>query len=146
MAKKNDNKVETADEVIAKLTAQLAAAQELKAKEIEARNEEIATNVRKLTDTFGVATLSDVINLIKQVEKGTLGKLDKTASEGRTYTRLTDEQKDTIRARRAKGGSGNQVSELATEFNVSIGTIYNLSKETAETPAAPAEVVPVAAS
>lgn len=139
------NKTETAQEKIARLEAEMAQAKSEAAAEVEARNEEIAKNVRKLTDTFGVATLADVISLIKQVEKGTLGKLDASAS--RAYVRLTDEQKTAIRARLAKGGSGNQVSELAAEFNVSGGTIYNLKKEKVEAPApAASEVAPAAAS
>ena len=144
------NKNETAQEKIARLQAEMAAAQKEVEAEQTAKNEATATNVRKLTKMFGVPTLADVISLIKQVEKGTLGKLDASAS--RAYVRLTDEQKTEIKARLAKGGSGNQVSELAAEFNVSGGTIYNLKKEKVGVPApatpevVTSEVAPVAAS
>lgn len=131
MAKTNNK--ETAAEKIARLQAEMAAAQAEVAAEETERNEKIAGNVRKLTETFGVATLADVISLIKQVEKGTLGKLDASAS--RSYVRLTDAQKVAIRARLVTGGSGNQVSELAAEFGVSIGTIYSMKKEKASTSA-----------
>ena len=140
------NKVETAQEKIARIQAELVAAQKALADEQTARNEEIATKVRGLTKMFNVATLADVIALVKSVDKGTLGKLDASAS--RSYVRLTPEQKVTIRERRAKGGSGNQVSELAAEFNVSVGTIYNVEKGKDEAAPAPSasEAAPVAAS
>ena len=138
------NKVESAQEKIARIEAELAAAKAEAAAEVEARNEEIATKVRSLTKMFNVATLADVISLVKSVDKGTLGKLDASAS--RSYVRLTPEQKATIRERRAKGGSGNQVSELATEFNVSVGTIYNVEKGKDEAAPAPAASEAVAAS
>lgn len=143
MAKINKN--ETAQEKIDRLTAEMAQAKAEVAAEQTARNEEIATKVRSLTKMFGVATLADVISLVKSVEKGTLGKLDASAS--RSYVKLTDAQKDTIKARLAKGGSGNQVSELAAEFGVSTGTIYNLKEKKAEASApATSEVAPAAAS
>lgn len=125
MAKENKNK-ETAAEKISRLQSEMAEAQAEVIAEQTARNEKIANTVRGLVAVFGVSTLGDVINLIKQVERGTLGKLDASAS--RSYVKLTDEQKAGIRARLAIGGSGNQVSELAAEFGVSVGTVYGMKK------------------
>lgn len=134
------DKNETAEQRIARLNAELAAAQEQVKAEQAARNETIAENVRKLVKMFGVATLGDVISLIKKVEKGVLGKLDASAS--RTYIRLSAEQRAAVKARLA---NGEQVSVIADSMGLQYGTVYAIKKgkteeavatsTTAETPA-----------
>lgn len=135
------NKNETAAEKIARITAELEAAKAEVAAEETARLEKLANIVRGFPKQLGVATMGDVISLIKQVEKGTLGKLD--ASAGRAYVKLTDEQKVTVKARLAKG---EQVSVLANEYGVSTGTIYNLKKDKEDSTPATEVAAPVAAS
>lgn len=134
---KNKDKVETVEEKMARLQAEMLEAQNELAAEKAKRNDEIANKVNGLLKTFNVATLGDVINLIKQVEKGTLGKLDGAA---RSYNKLTDEQRISIKARLTKG---EQVSMLANEFGVSTGTVYLIKKGEKEVaPVAP--VAPIA--
>ncbi len=139
MANVNKNK-ETAAEKIARLQAEIAAAQNEVAAEETARLEKLASLIREFPKSLGVATFGDVINLIKQVEKGTLGKVD--ASAGRTYVRLTDEQKNEIKATLKAGGPAAQPSALVAKYGVSAGTIHGLKQEAglvkSRTEAAPA--------
>lgn len=118
------NVKETAAEKIARLQAEINAAQAEVAAEETARIEKIASLIREFPAKLGVATMGDVINLCKQVEKGTLGKLDASAS--RSYKRLSDAEKATITERLKKG---EQVSALAKEYGVSDGTVYGLKQD-----------------
>ena len=142
MAKKNET-VDIATQE-ANLLAQLAAIREQKAVAETARIEGIANQVRAFPKLLGVATLAEVMAIVKSVEKGTLGKLDASAS--RSYTRLSDEQKAAITERLKKG---EQVSNLANEFGVSGGTVYGLKQDAGltnkRTPVA-VVVAPIAAS
>jgi hypothetical protein len=134
MAKnKNTDTVINIDAEEQKLLAQLDALKEKKVAAETARLNKIADIVRGFPAMLGVTSFAEVIALMKHVEKGTLGKVDATA---RAYVKLTDAQKVTIKERLAKG---EQVSVLANEYGVSVGTVYNMKKGKDE-----AEVTPVA--
>lgn len=107
-----------------KLKAQLAAiAEKRQAAEI-AKTEKLANQVRGLPALLGVGSLSDVISLVRQVDKGTLGKLATDAS--RSYVRLTDAQKAEI-VEKLKGGA--QASALVAQYGVSAPTIQAIKKD-----------------
>lgn len=125
MATKNIKTAVDLDSEETALLAKLAAIKEKKLAAETARLDKIAETVNGLPAMLGVTNFADVINLIKQVEKGTLGKL---ATSARAYVKLTEENKTAIMARLVAGGPANQVSVLANEFGVSSGTIYNLKK------------------
>ncbi len=141
MAKNTKNGVVDINAEEQKLLAQLAALKEKKAAVEKARLDKIAETVRGFPEMLGVATLGDVINFIKQVEKGTLGKVDATV--GRTYTRLTDAQRATVKERLAKG---EQVSVIADSMGLQYGTVYAIKKGEAAAPVAETVAAPVAAS
>lgn len=117
------NTKETAAEKIARLQAEILTAQNEVAAEETARIEKLASLIREFPKTLGVTTMSEVIALIKAVEKGTLGKIDQSAS--RSYVRLTSEQRDTVKARLAKG---EQVSVIADSMGFQYGTVYAIKK------------------
>ncbi len=64
----------------------------------------------------------DLINIIKQVEKGTLGKVGASPGE-RTYKELSKEEKAQLVEDR-KGGM--QYSDLVAKYGVSQSTVFNL--------------------
>jgi len=107
-----------------KLKAQLEALATARQAQETAAREKIANQVRELPKMLGVGSLADVINLVRQVEKGTLGKLATDAS--RSYVRLTDEQKKEIVA---KLKNGIQASVLVVEYGVSAPTIQAIKKD-----------------
>ena len=77
-----------------------------------------------LPEMLGAANLEDVLKLIRQRIKGTLGSLVKTETVGRSYTVLTKAQEDEIAALLKAGGPAGQLSVLAKQFGVSIPTIF----------------------
>ena len=107
-----------------KLKAQLEALATARQAQETAAREKVANQVRELPKLLGVGSLADVINLVRQVEKGTLGKLATDAS--RTYVRLTDEQRKEIAA---ELGKGVQASVLVVKYGVSAPTIQAIKKE-----------------
>lgn len=146
---------------LAKLRAKQEKIAAREAAEQERKNQELAETIDGLPEMLGVSDLDSVIKVIRQRQRGTLGKLVKVETVGRTYTKVTPEVREQIVARLKVGGSGNQLSELASEFGVSTGTIFNIKKDAglvakrgaseapaAETPAeAPAtEAAPVEAA
>ena len=96
-----------------------------KAKEQEQKRlAALGETVDGLPEMLGVATLEDVLRLVRQRIKGTLGSLVKTETVGRSYTVLTQTQEDEIAALLKAGGPAGQLSVLAKQFNVSIPTIF----------------------
>jgi hypothetical protein len=107
-----------------KLKAQLLElANAREARETAAR-EKVANQVRELPAMLGVDSLAAVVSLIRQVEKGTLGKLAADAS--RTYVRLTNEQKAEIVEQLKQGV---QASVLVVKYGVSAPTIQSIKKD-----------------
>jgi hypothetical protein len=107
-----------------KLKAQLAELANAREAQETAAREKIATQVRELPKMLGVGTLADVINLVRQVEKGTLGKLAADAS--RSYVRLTEAQRAEIVEQLKKG---IQASTLVEKYGVSAPTIQSIKKD-----------------
>jgi hypothetical protein len=140
MAKNKEINVQDINAEEASLLAKLAIVKQKKADAETARVEGIANQVRAFPKLLGVETLAEVMAIVKGVEKGTLGKLDASAS--RSYTRLTDEQKAGITERLKKG---EQVSNLAREFGVSDGTVYGLKEAAGLTNKRTPVAAPVAA-
>ncbi len=107
-----------------KLKSQLAALAAARETQETARREKVAAQVRELPKMFGVGSLIDVINLVRQVEKGVIGKVD--PSVGRTYVKLTDAQ----RAEIVEALKNNvQASVLVAKYGVSAPTIHSIKKD-----------------
>ena len=107
-----------------KLKAQLAALANAREAQESAAREKVANQVRELPKMLGVDSLGAVVSLIRQVEKGTLGKLAADAS--RSYVRLTDEQRKEITEQLK---AGVQASVLVVKYGVSAPTIQAIKKE-----------------
>lgn len=124
----------SAAEIAAKRAA-LAAEMEMLANAekqiLEAEHAKVAQTVNGIPALLGVETLDAAVALIRSVQKGTYGKLDAAANANaarKAPVVLSDEQKAKIVERLKVGGPGNQLSELAKEFDVSAGTVFGLKK------------------
>lgn len=104
------------------LTAKLEALKAQRAEVENKRNDEIKEMIEGLPKKLGVLNLDGVTSLIRQVQKGTLGK---AATGVRSYVRLSDEQKAEITE---KLKSGVQVSTLANQYGVSGQTVFKLKE------------------
>lgn len=148
-SKKSATVTETPAERLERLKREMEAAQnELKQIEQE-RIDKLAAQIDELPKTFGVPGFADVISLIKQREKGTLGSIETGATGNRTRTLLDDATWAKIIERVKVGGAGNQRSEIVKEFGIHPMTLQNRLKDAglvnSRTPAAPATPAPVAA-
>lgn len=124
----------SAAEIAAKRAA-LAAEMEMLANAekqmLEAEHAKVAETVNSIPALLGVESLDAAVALIRSVQKGTYGKLDAAANAvaaRKVPVVLSDAQKAKIVERLKVGGPGNQLSELAKEFDVSTGTVFGLKK------------------
>ncbi len=98
---------------------------QVKRREIEQVQLETAKNkVKDIPSFLGVSSLNDVIQLIREVFDGNI-PLDTIVGSG-SKLRLTSDQKEMISKRLKKG---DKPSDLAQEFEVSLGTIQNIKKD-----------------
>lgn len=138
---KNTKVISLADQLAA-LEAQRTALMSQVQDEERNRVNALAAKIDGLVKEFGVENLDAVSNLIRQRVKGTLGSLEVPTS---TRTVLTKEQWDGIKARIAKGGPGNQRSEIIKEFNIHQQTLQNQLKNAGMVNSRPRTIASVAA-
>ena len=124
MSKKNTLSLAEIASQEQKLKAQLIELANAREAQESAAREKVANQVRELPKMLGVDSLGAVVSLIRQVEKGTLGKLAADAS--RSYVRLTDEQRKEIETQLK---AGVQASVLVVKYGVSAPTIQAIKKE-----------------
>lgn len=132
----------------AKLAAEQAAIDAQLADAERARIENIGAQIDTFPALLGVATLGDVMSLIRQRDRGTLGSVAQDVTR-RARTVLTKEQvAQLVEDRRASlaAGKGIQYSALGEKYGVSGQTAFNHCKAAglvnergeAPAPAAPA--------
>lgn len=123
MAKKNNNRVSSLDDIAAR-KAQLAAEMQKLNEEMENTRvnvlKDIEAKIQNLPEQFGVENLAEVRNLISRYERGSLFK-----ATNKGNVSLNDEQKQNLLQRRR---DGVPYSVLAGEFNVSAQTAFNYCK------------------